>query len=71
MDNLYKQQRLNTIEDDRWQRFQADARKRRLVAIGVTTGGVALGYLLQTVWIFLAVETALWLALKYGRNLKK
>jgi len=71
MNNLYKQQRLNTIEDDRWQQFQADVRKRRLVAIGVTSVGVALGYFLQTVWIFIAVETGLWLVLKYGRNLKK
>jgi hypothetical protein len=71
MNNLYKKQLLNTIEDDRWQQFQADARQRRLVAIGVTTAGVALGYFFQTVWIFLAMETGLWLALKYGRNLKK
>lgn len=71
MNSLNKQQPLNTIEDDRWQRFQSSARKRRLMAIAVTSIGVALGYFLQTVWIFLAVETGLWVALKYGRYLKK
>lgn len=71
MNDLQKYQSLNTIEDDRWQQFEASARKRRLWAIAITVMGAGLGYVLQTVWAFIAVEAGLWLWLKYGRSLKK
>lgn len=74
MDNpksLAPQPRLNTIEDDRWQIFQNDARRRRLIALGGTTLAIATGVYFQSVWIFLAGEAGLWLALKSWRLLKK
>lgn len=74
MDNpksLAPKPRLNTIEDDRWQIFQNDARRRRLIALGGTTLAIATGVYFQSVWIFLAGEAGLWLALKSWRLLKK
>ncbi|ACB00981.1 MULTISPECIES: hypothetical protein [Cyanophyceae] len=62
---------LNTIEDNRWQIFQSDARRRRLIAFGGTTVAIATGMYFQSVWIFLAGEAGLWLALRTWRVLKK
>ncbi|ANV85881.1 hypothetical protein AWQ21_15230 (plasmid) [Picosynechococcus sp. PCC 7003] len=62
---------LNTIEDDRWQVFQADARRRRLIALGGTTAAIATGIYFQSIWIFLTGEAGLWLALRTWRMLKK
>jgi hypothetical protein len=62
---------LNTIEDNRWEIFQNDARRCRLVAFGVTVTSLVIAYALQTIWIFLAGELGLWLLLRYWRTKQK
>ncbi|ANV85923.1 hypothetical protein AWQ21_15460 (plasmid) [Picosynechococcus sp. PCC 7003] len=69
--SLAQHQRLNTIEDNRWELFQRDVRRRRLLALGATSGAIALGYVTQSVWIFLAGEAAIWLILRYWRTRQK
>lgn len=71
MSRLSKTQELNTLEDDRWEVFQASARRRRLIAITVTAIALGLAYFYQLIWIFFLGEAGLWLALKYWRLAKK
>jgi len=71
MNPLSKRQKLNTIDDNRWEIFQEGARKRRTVAIGITLVSGISAFLLQSVWIFLAGEAGLWLILLMWRKLRK
>ena len=71
MNRLSKDHRLNTIEDNRWELFQADARRRRFIAVTVTAIAFGLAYFYQMIWIFFLGEAGLWLALKYWRIAKK
>lgn len=64
MGRLSKSHDLNTIEDNRWELFQADTRRRRLIAVAVTAIAFGLAYFYQMIWIFFLGEAGLWLFLK-------
>jgi hypothetical protein len=71
MSHLSKPESLRTIEDNRWALFQADARRRRIIAITVTAVAIALAYFYQMIWIFVLGEAGLWLVLRTWRLAKR